>query len=318
MKNRIQDLKDVVESNLNVDVHSITKVDGGLVHYVYRIKTDQGIIFAKIRESHYSALPNITTNPELILYEKKAIEILSKLEPQKFPQLLFYISHKNLLLLSDIMPERTTFEMKLNRYEIREKDCYFLGKNLADIHKKLSFVDVLIREDGDVEFYNQILFYRFGYHKHPAFDEVIDQLKKGQKQPILGDLSPKNIGFSTKRTYTFCDLENFHYGNTVCDTGFLGASIIIHTINNSTLVYKLLLSFLRGYSSISKLNINNLTLKRIVLGIVLYRLDNLVIPYKISITNKARKEKVKAIKKLLYKKKISWKKLVETVTINKL
>jgi hypothetical protein len=317
MKDETQALKDIIKQNLQATVLDISEAVGGLVHYVYQIKTDRGIVFAKIRKSHYSALPKIITKPELILYEKKAIEILSKLEPQKFPKLLAYIPQKNLLLLSDIMPERTTVEMRLNQHKMTEQDSYNLGQTLANIHKKLTPLKITIREDGDIEIYNQLLFYRFGYHSHPILDETINLFKMLPKQLILGDLSPKNIGFSTG-TFTFCDLENFHYGNTISDIGFLGASIIIHTINSSVLAHKLLLSFLKGYTSISKISINDLILKRTVLGIVLYRLDNPVIPYETSLMPKEKKQKANLIKKILYDNKISWNKLVKSITINKI
>ncbi len=314
MKNDSEELKEIIERKLSTSVYNIEPVTGGLVHFVYKITTGKGICFAKIRKSYFSALPNIPTKPEFIRYEKEAIDILSKIEPSLFPKLLAYIPNKHLLILSDIMPERTTLEMKLNARTIKKADAYNLGKILASVHKKLSYVKKKIRENEDEEFYNQLLFYRFGYHEHLILNELITNLKKLPRQPILGDLSPKNIGVSYKGKFTFCDFENFHNGNTISDVGFLGGSIIIHSIDNYPSAKNLLQSFFDGYSSVIKLEIEDQKLKKTVLGICLYRLENLVIPYDISISQKRKKDKASSIKKILYKNKISWNELVKLVT----
>lgn len=316
MKNDFNVLKEIIEKKLRTTVYNIEPVTGGLVHFVYKITTGKGICFAKIRKSYFSALPNIPTKPKLIRYEKEAIDILSKIDPSIFPEVLIYVPNKHLLILSDIMPEGITLEMKLNAEAITKTDAYNLGKILASVHKKLSSVRKKIRGADDEKFYSQLLFYRFGYHKHPILNGLIDDLKKLPRQPILGDLSPKNIGVLSGGSFTFCDFENFHNGNTISDVGFLGGGIVIHSINNHALTKNLLHSFLDGYSSVAKIEIENQNLKKAVLGICLYRLENSVIPYEISVSPKKKKDKANSIKKTLYKNKISWNDVVSSVVNN--
>ena len=312
-----QDLKNLIEKQLHLEISHIERIHGGLVHYVYRIETQDKSIFAKIRKAHYSELPRIPTQPELIEHEKAALEIVSKLEPHIFPQLLAYLPKQHLLLLSDIMPERVTLETRLNTNTATQKEIYELGKIVAIIHKKLSKIKVIIREEGDEAFYNKLLYYRFGYQQEPILNELITTLKTLPKQLILGDLSPKNIGIASKYKFTICDLENFHSGNTITDVGFLGANVLIHTINNSALAYKLLIAFLRGYSSEEKMDIKDINLKRVVLGIALYRIENPVMPYAIPITSKGRAMKAFKIKQVLSNNKISWLEIVNAITFNR-
>lgn len=307
-------IKVLVEENSNIPVTDIERVSGGLVHYVYKVKTNDTYLFIKIRKAHYSALQHISTKPEWIQYEYKALKIASRIEPDIFPQVLEYIPKKHMLILSDIMPHRRTLESGLNTSSISPKEVNDLGKTLAKIHKKLSMIKTPIREDGDVEYYDQLLYYRFGYLSHPILDELVLSLKVLPRQLTVGDLSPKNIGISPKGKITICDLENFHYGTAISDVGFLGSSLILHTINNPELAYKLLISFLHGYSSEAKNDMQDIMLKRIVLGVGLYRLANPVIPYELPITTKERKEKVETIKRSLSMQELSWLQLVNDMT----
>lgn len=316
MNNDLEEIKNIIEKKLQTNVDDIIQITGGLVHYIYQITSAKGIFFVKIRKSYFSALPHIPTKAEYIQYEKKAIEIVSKIEPLLFPKLLAFIPNRNLLILSDIMPDRTTLEMKLNIKTTTEMEMYNLGKTLATIHKKLSQIKKKIRKDRDADFYNHLLFYRFGYHLHPALNELIVKLEKLPRQLVLGDLSPKNIGVSSNGSFTFCDLENFHNGNKISDLGFLGGNILIHTINDYSLAKNLLLSLLKGYSSIDKLEIEDLTLMKIVLGICLYRLENSVIPYEIPISQEKRTSKSNSIKKILNRNNISWDEVINSIIDN--
>ncbi|MDO8657289.1 MAG: hypothetical protein Q7K55_01010 [Candidatus Levybacteria bacterium] len=312
-----QELKDILEEYFKTSVIGIEKADGGLVHYVYRITTKNKIMFAKHRVSYFAKLPKIQTKPEFIKYEKRALDIFSKLAPEVFPKVLRYFPKKYLLILSDIMPNRKTLEKELNEHSFNKEEAFKLGKLLAEIHIKLSSVKLSIREDGDKEFYKQLLFYRFGYQDIPTLKQVIAELNSLTKQLIIGDLSPKNIGVSGQGKFTICDLENVHMGNTASDVGFLACSLIIHTINNYSLAHRLLLNFLQGYNSKINEKTDDSLLKRIIMGISLYRLDNPVIPYDIAITENEKKIKITEIKRALNLKKISWEELVKTLTLNK-
>lgn len=219
-----------------------------------------------------------------------------------------------MLILSDIMPNKKTLERELNSQRITEKDALNLGKTLATIHQKLSTINVRLRGNNEEKFYNQLLYYKLGIHNHNVLNETIDHLHIGPKQLILGDLSPKNIGFTQKRTYTICDLENFHNGNTISDIGLLGCSLILHTISNFSLASKLFSAFLRGYKSKIYIDENDIILKRIVLGIALYRLANPIIPYNLPITDSEKILRVQIIRKILNRRAISWDLIVAILT----
>lgn len=307
-----------LRNNLNPyfnEFYKITKVKGGLVHYVYRLKFKKEIVFVKIRKSHFSELPHIKTAPEDIKYEKKALDLFYKIAPEIFPKIINYIDIKNMLILSDIIANKKTLEKELNSYNITASQAYNLGKMLANLHKKLSTIKDNIRDDNDEKFYHTLLHYRLGYHSIKSLNDVIRKLNTLPRQLIIGDLSPKNIGVISKNSFTICDLENVHRGNTISDIGFLGCSLMLHTINNNKLASSLLLNFLKGYQSIIILNANEVTLlKKYILGIALYRLENPVIPYTIRINSSTKRMRVKNIHEIINRKKISFKRLVSVIT----
>lgn len=311
-----QELENIVKKYFKTSVIKIERINGGLVHYVYRITTKNKIMFAKHRASYFAKLPKIPTKPELIKYEKKALGIFSKLIPEVFPRVLGYFPKKYLLILSDIMPNRKTLEKELDKNSLNKNEALKLGELLAEIHIKLGSVKLQIREDGDKKFYKQLLFYRFGYLDIPTLNQLIVELNSLKKQLIIGDLSPKNIGVLGKGKFTICDLENVHMGNTLSDVGFLACSLIIHTITNYSLAYKLLLSFLQGYNSKINEEMDDSFLKKIIMGISLYRLDNPVIPYNLAISESEKKKKIIEIKRALNLKEISWDKLVKALTLD--
>lgn len=310
-----KELKVVLEKYLKTPIFNIEKVSGGLVHYIYKVSTDTTTLFVKIRGTHYSALSQIPTNPSLIVHEKNALEVLSKIAPETFPKLIGYISEKHLLILSDIMPNRKTLEANLNSNLIAGQDTYRLGQLLAVIHKKLAYIRKTTRKD-DKEIYSQLLYYRLGYHSHPVLDQTIEYLNSMPKQLILGDLSPKNIGVLENGTFTICDLENMHRGNTLSDIGFLGSSLLLHTMGNPSLAKNLFNAFLKGYKSELDLDTDAVALKRIVLAIALYRLVNPVIPYALDLTDLQRKQKDNSIRKLLNNGRISWNELINMIVSN--
>lgn len=308
-----QKLIEITQKQLNAKVLNVRVAKGGLAHYVYKVTTKKGNVYVKVRGKHFSMLPHIAMDPTLIKFEKQALQILSKIDAKTFPRLLGSDLKNNLIIMSDIMPNDRTFEVDLNSGVVTKKDSENLGRTLALIHLKLSKIEkILINRDE--QFYQKLLFYRFGIRSNTALDELIVDLKKLPKQLILGDLSPKNINLSAKGDYSFCDFENFHYGNTITDLGFLAAGIIIHNLNNRKRGVSLLNAFLKGYSNILSTRNEEGLIKKIVLGIILYRLDNPIIPYSLPISSNRKIGIVKNINKLLDKEKnISWRELAQAV-----
>lgn len=301
-----------IEKHFSIHIDSIENVAGGLVHYVYKVTTIDGTVsYVKIRKDHYASLPTITTDPEQIKYEHKALTILSQYFPTVFPTILGFASEEHMLHLSDIMPHRQTLENKLNKQLVSEEILYNLGKLIAEIHAKLADVKETIREDGDKAYYCQLQYYRFGYHNHPVLTKLITQMDRLPKQLILGDLSPKNIGVSPNGYITICDLENCHWGNTLSDVGFLASSIVLHTIPKKKCAERLLHAYIHGYGSVNPIK-DELVLKKIILGIALYRLDNPVIPYRVALTHVQRIKVIEKIKQLLQRTHFSYEEIIAT------
>ncbi len=122
------------------------------------------------------------------------------------------------------------------------------------------------------------MWYRLGYRGN-HIDNIITELRTYPKQLVLGDLSPKNIYVASNGKITICDLETSHMSNTIFDVGFLAAHIILHNIKNENKALELASRFVCGYSSENNDSIDNRMLNKVILAIILYRVDNPVIPY---------------------------------------
>jgi Ser/Thr protein kinase RdoA (MazF antagonist) len=127
------------------------------------------------------------------------------------------------------------------------------------------------------------------------------------RQLILGDLSPKNIGVDNSGKVHICDLENVHIGNAVFDLGFLVGHFLIHTLRDADRASSLLESLLGGYSSVRfTMDTGGEILKRIVLGTILYRLDNQIIPYGSGMSNVEREAVATNANAALLRTQCSW------------
>jgi tRNA A-37 threonylcarbamoyl transferase component Bud32 len=292
----------------------IKQLSGGLVHYVYRIIGERQVGIAKVRSSFYSALPHISANPEDIRYERDAIFLLSQVEPNVFPHLLMFDAQKAMILMTDVIPSNITLEGILNEGVATEELMNKIGTTLARVHNNLLPVSRPIREDGDDRLYSLNLYYRLGYLGHPVLDETVERLKALPRQLIIGDLSPKNIGLNGGEI-TICDLDYVHMGNVIFDVGFLTGHILVHSIqdyeNANSGVDAFLSGYIEGNSDFDK---ENPLLKQIALGIVLYRLNNPVIPYNIPLTEEQKRGKTTATFSQLFGTEKPWSQIIQGIT----
>ena len=259
-------------------ISRIDAVSGGLVNYVYRIKGDKGTVYLKIRGERFSALPELRTDPKEIQYERKAIDIFSSEFPEVFPKLFAFYPEKSLMVLSDVMKDGNNLEGVLINGNFTSEQAYGLGQVIGKIHASFRSRDVPIRDDGEMVYYEKNMWYKLGYRGN-YMDNIIAELRTYPKQLVLGDLSPKNIYVTSTGKITICDLETSHMGNTIFDVGFLAAHIILHNITNENKALEFASKFLCGYSYENNDSINNEMLNKVILAIILYRVDNPVIPY---------------------------------------
>ena len=139
-----------------------------------------------------------------------------------------------------------------------------------------------LRSGGDTAHYEKKLRDRFGYRHNPVLDEMIDDLRREKRQLILGDVAPKNVGVNNKGDlFIFFDLEDAHRGNAIFDYGYLIGHILLHTFTSPEDAIEDIKAFCKGYSSDQ---FDEETVRKIALGIMLYRLGSIV-PYQTNLTS---------------------------------
>ncbi len=294
----------------------IDKISGGLVNHIYRIKGQDRTVYLKLRTSEFSALPDIRIDPDDIRYESKALDIFSGIFPEVFPEQLAFFRESSTMVLSDIMRRGSTLESLLNSNQFAVGQAFGLGALIQSIHAEFRGRHVPIREDGDNAYYASNLEYRLGFTRNAAIDSIIKDLKREPRQLILGDLSPKNICVS-EGTFKVCDLETAHMGNGVFDLGFLAAHLILHTLKDAVKAHDLVVSLFEGYEqSATKTALTSRILKAVTVGIVLYRIDNKVIPYETGLNAMEKSGVIAGAIKTLEDASMSWHNIIASLTRN--
>ena len=281
--------EDVVRHPKNYGLPTITSATpthGGVVHFVWRLETEEGRFYLKIRGNKFAKIPEITTSPGNIVYEFKALTLLGNLMPNNFPQVIYFDPGRALLITSDAMPDGIGFEALLQSRKVTPDTVQNLGKTLREIHGVASTISQSIRENDDDAFYMQKLSHKLGHSDHPVLSNVIKDLTFNQpRQIILGDPSPKNIGVNNYGTrLVFFDLEDVHQGNMVFDVGFLLGHLILHAYTDEHEAIVHVDSFLNGYRNNY---LDNLLLRAIALGTIMYRLNSIV-PYSITLSDQQK------------------------------
>lgn len=290
-------------------VKEIRSVPGGIVHRVFRVLSDTGEYYLKVRGNNFVGIKSISTIPSDICYEASALKICSKISPETFPHVVAESFEDGMILITSIMEKEEYFLSIIERNVLDE--CCFknIGSKLRHIHNELSFYTNGLRNDGDKDRYIRNLVNRLGYQKHNVLDDVIKDLSKEKRFLILGDLSPKNLGISSGHI-RICDLDTAHCGNSIFDVGYFMGHVYLHGFEQKYTSSKYVEEFFQGYQAGDFGSVyikNELLLKRIILGTILYRLNNDIIPYLIRLTSKQKIDAVSKINKLLSSEDISWK-----------
>lgn len=288
-------------------INDISVATGGLVNYVYRVEGERGTLYLKVRKTEFSALPLLNSNPADIRYESKALDILSSAFPEVFPNQVAFYPKESMMVLSDAIGNGVRLDEAFRRGTFSEESSASLGSLVGRIHTKFRDADISIREDGDEEYHTKNLEYRLGYHKNHELDSLVSRLKQGPRQLILGDLSPKNMGVGPDGKFTMWDLEIAHRGNPVFDVGFLAAHVVLHSRDGTEKPGRLLKALLDGYySTADKVGVDGIDLKQIVLGIILFRMRNEVIPYMMEVAAEDRNRISDSASLLLLQRDPSW------------
>lgn len=269
-------------------IDTISPVIGGVAHWVYKISDGENNYFLKVRGDHFSSLPTITCDARDIEVEYHAIQLFERLIPDHVPHIHSYNKDTHYMILSDVIGK----DKKMEDILLHEQPSVHLfaeyGKTLRLIHDKTKTFTHSIRTDGDDAYYNKVLFHRFGYRHHPILDTLIKELSAlPDRQIILGDYAPKNIGVKTEpMILTLFDLETAHLGNPEFDYGYGLAHVILHTLTDKHTMEAAIQEYTQGYGDN---NFNVSLIQRIVQGILLYRLNS-VVPYPTALTPQQGKE----------------------------
>jgi hypothetical protein len=279
----------------------LVPVREGVVHHVFRIEGTSATVYLKKRGHHFSGNREIQCAPQDIIYEARAIVELSALLPDIFPHLIAVDEELGMLLMTDVMAQHCPVRACFEQEQVTGRMAWAIGKTLGRVHK-LTAGSAPIRGDAEPQYYHDNLWYRLGYHRHPALDQLIDQLGRLPRQLILGDFSPKNMGIRDDGHVSLYDLDAVHHGNASFDVGFFIGHILLHTRGGHL---DLITSFLRGYSEVAG-PLDPVPLELLALGACLYRLDNPMIPYPLGLDRRSRTRVTKAVRRLLARPCLSW------------
>jgi len=275
----------------------LASVSGGVTHLVYRITSEEDKYYLKIRKDRFVQIPEITCNPADIAIEHRALTTFHQVSPENFPRVLSFNQDKFYMVLSDAIPNGEKLETLFLEDEVTPRMLFNLGGTLRRIHDRSMTFTQGLRTDDDAARYEELLEHRFGYRHHLVLDELVDQLRKqGSRQLVLGDPSPKNIGANNDgELFMFFDLETAHKGDTVFDYGYLLGHVAIHTFTSPATAVEAIKSYTKGYGEHT---FNEETVKRIALGIMLYRLDS-IIPYPLRLDTEERTRTQQRIEEVL-------------------
>ena len=258
-------------------INNVLKISGGVAHQVFQINAGINRYYLKIRGDRFASIPEIACNPKDIEIEYRALESFHQVAPDNFPKVFNFNQDKNYLILEDAMPNGEKLEDLFLKGKTTPQMFFNFGQTLAKIHDASSSCKKPIRINGDRAYYKTVLGHRFGYRNNPILDSLIESLSAlKNKQLILGDVSPKNIGVNDNgKNFMFFDLETVHQGDTVFDYAYFLGHILIHNLTSSSANLEDVTEYMKGYGDHK---FEELMVKRIALGIMLYRLRSIV-PY---------------------------------------
>lgn len=295
-------------------IDNVSPVTGGVAHKVFQITSGDNVrYYLKIRGSRFESIPEIACDPADIATEYKALMVLHQIAPDNFPQVLSFNETLHYLILSDAILDGEKMEDLFLKNKVTPSMLFNFGYTLSRIHASTASYRDPIRTNGDSEYYQTVLGHRFGYRRNPVLDDLVKKLSDlDEKQLILGDVSPKNIGVSDNgKKFILFDLETAHRGDTVFDYAYFLGHILIHSLTSAETALANIDSYNQGYG---QHKFNDLLVKRLALGTILYRLRSLV-PYQTQLNAKQTaiiEERVESL--LPYAlDQLSWSKIVEFV-----
>jgi 5-methylthioribose kinase len=292
---------------------NIIRQGGGLVHHVFLLEGDMDSVYIKIRKGNFASIPSLQINADDIEYEKRGLQIMGKLCPDIFPQLLHFSSTHNFLILENIF--------KNGGLTLKE---YFDGGHISTkIFQNIGYtINYVLSTANQLEWigtpflpeirYAENLKYRIGFIGNKQAGNLVDELMTDKKQIILGDLAPKNIGILPDGNIKFFDLDLIALGSKAFDLGYLAGHLILEGYRYGTDATRDILgNFLKGYKQFAddRLMESTKTIK-VALASIIYRLNNRSIPYPIGIPGNRKKEIFTKAYDLFSSNEVHWHQLI--------
>lgn len=258
-------------------IDGISSVMGGVAHQVFQIRSGDKRYYLKIRGDRFASVPEIICNPADIVFEYRALTAFHQVSPDNFPQVLAFDEDRHYLILSDAMPNGEKLENLFLEEKVTPLMLFNFGSTLSRIHVASSSCQETVRDGGDHVYYHTVLGHRFGYRHHPVLDNLVQSLSAlHNKQLILGDASPKNIGVNNNgELFIFFDLETAHQGDVMFDYAYFLGHILVHSLVSAETTLADVENYIQGYG---QHDFDDLMVKQIALGTMLYRLRS-IIPY---------------------------------------
>ncbi|MFE6905761.1 aminoglycoside phosphotransferase family protein [Streptomyces erythrochromogenes] len=281
-------------------VTGISRLTGGNVSHVFRVEGARGSVILKVRTAVFARIPSLRTDPAFIADERRALDVYGALVPSVFPRVLAFRPQAHAMVMTDVFPDRRTYEDCLHERPATVDELMCLGAMVRRIHEATKDVQVAIRSQGDLWFRDHTFDYCLRGSGHPALDMVCEELRaQAPQQLVLGDLAPKNLSIADGRV-TLCDLDNVHRSRPLFDVGYLLAHLLIHHVPRPNFLPALAPTLLDAYYADHPLGIHEGTLlAAVAAGVILYRLDNPMVPYVLRISAEQRGRLREALIRLL-------------------
>jgi len=272
--------KMLITDTLSYKPLNIEPIFGGLVHYCYHVNTPNNSYVAKIRANKFAKL-EIQSFPEDIEYELESIRYHHQYFPQVFPEIIESDSNKGIIIMSNLLLRGNKLSDFYKNTPIQLPLLFRTASLLGSIHNQTNYAEIksCYLPFFESQFKNNLI-YKFGFTTKSKFLYTLKEtLSKDEKGLLIGDRSPKNIGF-VNHEIKFFDLELTSVGSYNLELGMLLAHFILLSINTmvdiESLLEKCIVEYLK-YNS--KYKLEKTILASTILGILYYRIFSPVVKF---------------------------------------
>ncbi|WP_340682646.1 phosphotransferase [Amycolatopsis coloradensis] len=277
-------------------VEAVQELTSGNVSHVFRVSGTRGTVVLKARTDRFARIPHLETDPALIGLERRAIALLGSAVADVFPRILHYDPAVHAMVLTDIFPDRRTYEDHLLERPATVSEMRLLGDALRRVHRATRVMTAPLRADGDTEFRNLTFALCLEQHGHPVLGDLAARLRAtADRQLILGDPAPKNMSLTGGRV-AICDLDNVHLGSPLYDLGYLTGHVVLHHVQHTGRTGHLVRSLLDAYQGSDHWSeTEEETVSAVAGATILYRLWDKNVPYRLTLTTCERSAVAEAV-----------------------